>query len=546
MIVYVAFGLSSSLFMYCKGIAWAVLCVRASSTLHRQLFKSVIASTMGWFDKTPVGRILNRFSNDMNTIDRLMPLNMNSCFQLVGMNLSVIVLLAILVPWYLLSMPILFFMFFNTQSRYLASSRELKRIDSTSRSPIYASFSETLNGLTTIRSFGFESHFSSMHEAKVEISTRAIFAAKTLERWLAIRLEMIGNILVVAVCVVCVNMQSDISPAMIGLSLVYANTVTFTLSYAVRICAECENQMSSVERVRDYIENLPFESTANPQQPSDSWPTQGTIRINELTVKYRDDLEPALNKVSATIGNGHKIGVIGRTGSGKSTLALALFRLVNVAPNSIFIDEQDIAHLPLDVLRKRISIIPQDPVIFAGSVAFNLDPFGEHDEARLFQVLDEVQLGARVRSGGGLEQSVTESGANFSLGEVQLLCIARALLRDSKILVLDEATASVDDNTDKLIQSTIRTAFAKCTVLTIAHRIWTIIDSDKIMVLEKGEVIDMAPPLELYHKGGKFAELVAATGQQTKLVAAMEANVEPQAQDKVQPSTSATNSNEQL
>jgi len=489
---------------------------------------------LDWFDRTPVGRVLNRFSSDMNIIDRMLPntwgMNINSAFMIVGL----LTVIASVFPIFLVSVPVLFFIFRILQQHYLFSSRELKRIDSINRSPIYASFSEGLNGLATIRAFGFQELFNGIHKEKVDASSRAIFAAKVgLERWFAMRMENIGNAVVLFVAFLTVFQYVDfypmepVSAATTGLALVYGIQTTFILSWFVRMMAEMENQMNSVERCQAYVDDNDKEDTPDAKDVPDSWPSQGAIEVVDLSVRYRADLEPAVSGLSLSIQPGHKVGVVGRTGSGKSTLMLALFRMVSFE-GSITIDGIDIKTIALPKLRRALSVIPQDPVIFTGTVRFNLDPFSESSDDRVWEVLKEVHLDNRVEQAGGLEATVDEAGSNFSTGEVQLLCIGRALLRGCKILVLDEATASVDDTTDRLIQRTFRAAFKGCTILTIAHRIKTIIDSDRILVLDAGRVVDYDPPKVLLARStadSKFSQLVQASGQEDFLRAVVDGSV---------------------
>jgi ATP-binding cassette, subfamily C (CFTR/MRP), member 1 len=522
MLVYGALGLASGVFTYIRSIGIATLGVRGSTALHAQLYDSVLSSRLDWFDKTPVGRILNRFSQDLNIIDRMLPFNWGMCVHSSTMVLGCVIILAVVFPLFLVSVPFLAVIYRSTQLKYLESSRELKRMEALARSPVYASFSEALNGLTTIRAYGFQDTFVTVHEDKVEASNRAHFAGKVaVERWLALRLEMIGNVVIGCVAVLAV-VQTDVPPALVGLALVYATQMTFMLGWTVRTFGETENMMNSVERVQEYIDaGDRHEATPNAIVVAESWPSQGRVEFQDLTVKYRADLEPAVSDLSFTVEPGQKVGVVGRTGAGKSSVMLALFRMVDWT-GRILIDGVDIATVDLSVLRSHVSIIPQDPVLFLGTIKFNLDPFDEHTEDALWAALDKVHLKKRILegTGNGIHEKVAEAGTNFSQGEIQLICIARAVLRGCKILVLDEATASVDDASDTLLQKTFRTSFVGCTMLTIAHRIKTIIDSDKILVLDQGRLVDFDTPAALLdQEEGRFLSLVQSSGQEEFLKA---------------------------
>jgi ABC-type multidrug transport system fused ATPase/permease subunit len=396
---------------------------------------------------------------------------------------------------------------------YRQVARELKRLDSISRSPVFAHFGESVDGLSTIRSFQRQELFRRGNEVRLENSDAAYYALKVVDRWLSVRLELLGNVVVflAALLVVMTNARSGTS----GLSINNALGVTGLLNWAVRNGAELEALMNSVERVSYTTEQTPQEQQqgttlvqgSNSQNSEGSgnlaasgWPWQGQLRFDDVTMRYRDDTSDVLRGVSLDLRPGEMVGVVGRTGSGKSSLFRALLRLTELEKGSISIDGVDIAGVDLGVLRSRIAIIPQEPVLFSGTLRRNLDPFNTCSDDRLWSALRRSNLENTVRSlPGGLMFEVNEGGDNFSLGQRQLVCLARALVRQSKVLLLDEATSSVDHNTDVLIQNTIREEARsnRCTVVTIAHRLDTILDSDRVLVMEEGAVAEFARPAQL-------------------------------------------------
>jgi ABC-type multidrug transport system fused ATPase/permease subunit len=410
--------------------------------------------------------------------------------------LSIGFVISFVTPFFLVPLLPITYLYYFMQQYYLCSSREVQRLDSVSKSPIYALFGETLNGITTIRSFGVTQEFIANNERKVDKNTRALFVFNGIARWLAIRLEFMCNVVVSLAALFCVLERDNITPGLAGLSLTYSLQLTTVLNFLVRQSAEVETNIVSVERIVEYSD-LPIEAPYKIPETSIpvGWPHAGEIQLNNVKLRYRTGLDLVLHGITATIHPREKIGIVGRTGAGKSSLFLALFRMVEAAEGSIYIDKVNIAKIGLSDLRSRLAIIPQDPTLFIGTVRSNLDPFGEHSDAEVWDTLESIYMkDAIVNLPEKLEAPVVENGDNFSVGQRQLLCLGRALLRKSKILLMDEATASVDMETDELIQKTIREKFKDMTVLTIAHRINTILDASRVMVLERGLIAEFDTP----------------------------------------------------
>ncbi|KAK7086872.1 Canalicular multispecific organic anion transporter 1 [Halocaridina rubra] len=382
---------------------------------------------------------------------------------------------------------------------YVASSRQLKRIESVSRSPIYSHFQETIQGSSTIRAYNKQHEFITESDKKVDFNQICNYPSVMANRWLAIRLEFIGNVMTFFAALFAVMGRGVISAGIVGLSVSYALSVTQTLNWLVRMTSDVETNIVAVERIKEYTEvtqEAPWEVPGN--KPQKDWPEEGVVEFVNYSTRYREGLDLVLKNIKCKINKGEKVGIVGRTGAGKSSLTLGLFRIIESAGGSIVIDNVNISKIGLHDLRGQLTIIPQDPVLFSGSLRMNLDPFNKYEDAKIWLALELAHLKDFV-SGltSGLQHEVAEGGENLSVGQRQLVCLARALLRKSRVLVLDEATAAVDLETDDLIQQTIRREFADCTVITIAHRLNTIMDSSRILVLSQGEIKEFDTPSAL-------------------------------------------------
>ncbi|XP_017473672.1 PREDICTED: multidrug resistance-associated protein 1 isoform X5 [Rhagoletis zephyria] len=496
--VYGAFGFGQVIFSYYSVLTISLGGIYASIILHDFLVVNVFRLSMEFFDTTPLGRIINRFSKDIDVIDNAIPQLLRAGISQVFSVLATIVVISMSTPIFLAVIVPIALLYYFAQRFYVATSRQLMRLESVSRSPIYTHFSETITGVTTIRAYMVQDRFIDESDNRVDKNQVCKYPSLIANRWLAIRLEMVGNLIILFAALFAV-LGGQSNPGLVGLSVSYALQVTQTLNWLVRMTSDIETNIVAVERIKEYGETkqeAPWE-LENSKVPRD-WPVEGQVVFDNFKVRYREGLDLVLHGVSFTIAGGEKVGIVGRTGAGKSSLTLSLFRIIEAAGGRILIDGIDIATLGLHMLRSRLTIIPQDPVLFSGTLRINLDPFEVKSDDELWKALELSHLKAFVKSlPAGLNHEISEGGENLSVGQRQLVCLARALLRKTKVLVLDEATAAVDLETDDLIQKTIRSEFKDCTVLTIAHRLNTILDSDKVIVLNKGEITEFASPTEL-------------------------------------------------
>jgi ABC-type multidrug transport system fused ATPase/permease subunit len=497
--VYAGLGIGQAVAVMAGAIVMAFGTLKASSIMHFEMLNHVLRSPMSWFDSTPIGRIVNRFGKDIDVTDNQLPQNMRSFLSCLFEVMATLVVISYTTPIFISVIIPTGILYFFVQRFYVATSRQLKRLESVSRSPIYSHFGETLTGASTIRAYSVQDRFTLESEAKVDHNQIAYYPSIICNRWLAIRLETVGNFIIFAASFFAVIGGRSMQSGLVGLSITYALQITQTLNWLVRMSSDVETNIVAVERIKEYAET-PQEAAweIEERKPPKTWPELGRIHFNSFQARYREGLDLVLKNINCSIMPGEKIGIVGRTGAGKSSLTLGIFRIVEAAGGSIVIDEQNISELGLHDLRGRITIIPQDPVLFSGSLRMNLDPFNSYSDETVWRSLELSHLKSFVKGlSAGLEHEVSEGGENLSVGQRQLVCLARALLRKTKILVLDEATAAVDLETDDLIQQTIRTEFKDCTVLTIAHRLNTIMDSTRVMVLDKGEIREFDTPASL-------------------------------------------------
>ncbi|KAM4788294.1 ATP-binding cassette sub-family C member 4 isoform 7-T7 [Cyanocitta cristata] len=471
----ISFGIIRSLLVF------RVL-VNSGQNLHNKMFQSILKAPVLFFDRNPIGRILNRFSKDIGHLDDLLPLTFLDFVQTLLQIFGVVAVAVAVIPWILIPLIPLFILFIFLRRYFLDTSRDIKRLESTTRSPVFSHLSSSLQGLWTIRALKAEERFQKLFDAHQDLHSEAWFLFLTTSRWFAVRLDAICAIFVIVVAFGSLLLAKTLNAGQVGLALSYAITLMGTFQWGVRQSAEVENLMISVERVMEYTElekEAPWETN---KHPPTEWPNQGMIAFENVNFTYSLDGPLVLRHLSVLIKPKEKVGIVGRTGAGKSSLIAALFRLAE-PEGRIWIDNYLTSELGLHDLRKKISIIPQEPVLFTGTMRKNLDPFNEYTDEELWNALEEVQLKEVVEDlPNKMETQLAESGSNFSVGQRQLVCLARAVLKKNRILIIDEATANVDPRTDELIQKTIRETFAHCTVLTIAHRLNTIIDSDRIML----------------------------------------------------------------
>uniref|UniRef100_A0A672ZTF0 ATP-binding cassette, sub-family C (CFTR/MRP), member 4 n=1 Tax=Sphaeramia orbicularis TaxID=375764 RepID=A0A672ZTF0_9TELE len=504
----IIFGFMRNLFLF-------NVLVRCAQALHNRMFNSILRTPVRFFDINPIGRILNRFSKDIGMLDSNMPWTFVDFIQVFLQILGVICVAASVIPLILVPVIPLLGVFLWLRRYFLRTSRDIKRLESTTRSPVFSHLSSSLQGLWTIRAFGAEERFQKTFDAHQDLHSGAWFLFLTTSRWFAVRLDGICSIFVTVTTFGCLLLRHQLDAGSVGLALSYAVTLMGMFQWGVRQSAEVENMMTSVERVVEYTElenEAPWETQ---KRPPPDWPSNGLVKFDGVSFSYSPEGPVVLHNMKAMFRPKEKVGIVGRTGAGKSSLVSALFRLAE-PKGRIYIDGILTSEIGLHDLRQKMSIIPQDPVLFTGSMRKNLDPFNQHTDEELWNALQEVQLKSVVEElPGKLETVLAESGSNFSVGQRQLVCLARAILRKNRILIIDEATANVDPRTDELIQRTIREKFSECTVLTIAHRLNTIIDSDRILVLDAGRIHAYDEPYTLLQdEDGIFYKMVQQTGKQ--------------------------------
>ncbi|KAM9447563.1 ATP-binding cassette sub-family C member 4-like isoform 4-T5 [Salvelinus alpinus] len=512
--VYAGLTGATIIFGFLRSLVFFNVLVNSAQTLHNRMFTAILRTPVRFFDVNPIGRILNRFSKDIGYLDSLLPWTFVDFIQVFLQILGVIIVAAAVIPWILIPVVPLLVVFLFLRRYFLQTSRDIKRLESTTRSPVFSHLSSSLQGLWTIRAFKAQQRFQQAFDAHQDLHSEAWFLFLTTSRWFALRLDGICSIFVTLTTFGCLFLRDDLKAGAVGLALSYAVTLVGMFQWGVRQSAEVENMMTSVERVVEYTElesEAPWETD---KRPPPDWPQHGFITFDQVNFSYYADSPPVLKDITAVFRSREKVGIVGRTGAGKSSLISALFRLAE-PDGRISIDGVLTAEIGLHTLRQRISIIPQDPVLFTGTMRKNLDPFSQHTDEDLWNALGEVQLRTVVEElPGRLETVLAESGSNFSVGQRQLVCLARAILRRNKILIIDEATANVDPRTDGLIQQTIREKFRECTVLTIAHRLNTIIDCDRILVLDAGRIQEYDEPyVLLQNQEGVFYQTVQQTGK---------------------------------
>uniref|UniRef100_A0A8D3BPW0 Multidrug resistance-associated protein 4 n=1 Tax=Scophthalmus maximus TaxID=52904 RepID=A0A8D3BPW0_SCOMX len=505
---------TSVVFGFLRSLVFFNVLVSSSQTLHNRMFSAILRTPVRFFDINPVGRILNRFSKDIGYLDSLLPWTFADFIQVFLQVTGVVAVAAVIMPWIIIPIVPLLVVFLFLRCYFLQTSRDIKRLESTTRSPVFSHLSSSLQGLSTIRAFKVQQRFQQMFDKYQDLHSEAWFLFLTTSRWFAVRLDGICSVFVTITAFGCIYLRDGLEPGAVGLALSYAVTLTGMFQWGVRQSAEIENMMTSVERVVEYAElesEAPWETD---KQPPQDWPKNGSITFDRVNFSYSASEPLVLKNLSVVFTSREKVGIVGRTGAGKSSLISALFRLAE-PEGRIIIDDFLTSSLGLHTLRQRMSIIPQDPVLFTGTMRKNLDPFRQHTDEDLWNALQEVQMKAVVEElPNKLETVLTESGSNFSVGQRQLVCLARAILRKNRILIIDEATANVDPRTDGLIQQTIRDKFQECTVLTIAHRLNTIIDCDRILVLDAGRIRECDEPyVLLQNQDGIFYQMVQQTGR---------------------------------
>ncbi|XP_075979217.1 putative multidrug resistance-associated protein lethal(2)03659 [Anticarsia gemmatalis] len=492
-----------------KSIVYFWACMRSSISLHNQMFVNIMGATMRFFDTNPSGRILNRFSKDMGMIDEVLPRLSLEAIQISMVMLGIIVMVAIVNPLMLLTTLVCGVAMYFWTAMYLVTAQGIKRVEGVTRSPVFSHVTATMSGLATVRASDAQKMLLKQFDDKQDIHTAAWYLSLVANAAFVIWLSLICATYVIVVGYTFLFMDDGTTKSgNVGLAISQGLILVNMVQYGVKQGADVVAQMTSVERILQYT-SLPQESKDGVSPPN-NWPQQGRVDFKDLSLRYSEGAEPVLKELNVKIESGWKVGVVGRTGAGKSSLISALFRLAPIE-GSIYIDDIDATKLKLEELRSKISIIPQEPVLFSASLRYNMDPFEKYTDADIWNALEQVEIKSSITS---LSAPVAAGGLNFSAGERQLLCLARAALAHNKILVLDEATANVDPTTDAMIQKSIRKHFADCTVLTVAHRLHTVADSDRVIVIEAGQIIEFGHPHQLLKNDeGHFSSMVKELGQ---------------------------------
>ena len=563
--IYCIIGVTTGLIVLIRGVLFGFFTKKSAQQIQSSVLWNILRSPISWFDVTPTGRILNRTNKDQDDVDQALPWTLQFAMQNVLVLLSTVVMIGIITPLFLIIAGVFTILYSRWLKRFLRASREIKRLEMASRSPIIQLIGEIANGTTVIRAFNATNDYVAAYAKNFNRFLVASYNSVGIARWIAIRSELFGAITVAGAAylgVLSKEFNYDSNAGLVGLSITWALQITAVLSFTIKILADSELQMSSYERLLEYA-NMNKQEAAfeKPESQVANWPFEGKYEMDNIAYRYRPELDRVIHGISFSVKQHEKIGVVGRTGSGKSTLILGLLRILELVEGegkeqkgSIKLDGVNIADLGLHDVRKRITLIPQDPTLFTGTIRSNIDPFEEFQDDKIIDALKKVQIwdalkefvekpeetknpkskkgskakkitqpngylttdtaliSDKIPESKRLDMLVDDGGSNFSLGQRQLLCMARALIRGSKVLLMDEATANIDEKTDHLLQQMIKTEFKDTTVITIAHRLNTIIQYDKILILENGRIADFDTPLNLIRKEGLFSGLIKENG----------------------------------
>ncbi|KAJ5933474.1 P-loop containing nucleoside triphosphate hydrolase protein [Penicillium verhagenii] len=518
--IYVAFAVCEWLVGSAVNVITFFPALRASERLFEQCLRGVLSAPLQWLDAVPVGQILNRFSFDLNVVDSRICLNLIHMLA-AGLECGSVIVAGVIVNPLLIIpiVPLTSACVYFTRT-YFVAAREVKRIENIARSPVFEKFNSSLAGLWTIRAYGKPEIYIEQMQQLVDGHARAYWHQWLLTRWLGTRINIIGAIFTTCVAVL-VTSQAGADAPTAGFAIGFAIQLSSAMTMLTQAYTGWELDLNSVDRLLEYSDMEPEKYDGI--DPPAAWPTEGRLDINDLTVKYAPDLPPVLSGLNITIEGNQRVGIVGRTGAGKSSLALALFRFLEASQGQILIDGVDISKITLTCLRSRLAIIPQNPMLFSGNVRSNLDPFQEHDDSELLSALAQVRgttSTAKLPS-SELENAISEGGLNLSQGQRQLLCLARAIVSNPKILIMDEATSAVDHATDEKIQQALRTRFGhgSSTLIVIAHRLSTIADFDHILVLDRGMAVESGPPRDLITlENGIFRAMVEKDGDRDQLL----------------------------
>ncbi|XP_043265995.1 ATP-binding cassette subfamily C member 4-like [Colletes gigas] len=511
--IYGSFIIGSIVMTTIRNLVFYKICMNASKNLHNQMFSSLLKAPMQFFDTHPSGRILNRFSKDVGAVDEILPRTMIESIQIFTVMIGILAQVLIINWWTVFPMFVMGFLYWEIRTIYLKTAQDMKRFEGATKSPVFSHVSSSLLGLTTIRSASAQEMLRKEFDVHQDLHTSAYYLTLATSTAFGFALDIVSICFITFITYSFILFDDGNTFAgNVGLAISQVLILCGMLQHGMRQTAETIAQMTSVERILQFTQldkEGPFESEPN-KKPSAEWPSNGELNFDHLYLRYDESAPPVLKDLSFLIKSGEKVGIVGRTGAGKTSLISALFRLTKLE-GSIYIDNYDTKQVGLHDLRKKISIIPQEPILFSATLRDNLDPFHNFDDITLWAALEDVELKTSVSS---LDYYVEQGGTNFSVGQRQLLCLARAIIRNNKILLLDEATANVDPTTDALIQKTIRQNFKNCTVVTIAHRLNTIMDSDKVLVMDHGQAVEFDHPFVLLqNEKGYFHSMLKETGQ---------------------------------
>ncbi|XP_021375726.1 multidrug resistance-associated protein 5-like [Mizuhopecten yessoensis] len=498
-----------------KGVISGAVLIKATVTLHNNAVGRVMSAPMQFFDANPPGRLLNRFSRDVEDVDVFLPNLIDNLLQVTVLIIASIVSASYNFPFLLIAVVPVGFYCYIIKTMAAVSVLNIKRLENVVRSPLISHVTTSCNGLSTIVSYSQENNFVNGSQEYSDKTSMGLFLFESCIKWMGLRLDFGGSVLTIVITIIVLFTKGTISPALAALSLTMSLNMTSVIQFFARMLNEVESRFTCIERIHEY-EILDIERETGSSKVDENWPSQGRITFSNVMMKYRSDMDLVLQNISFDILPKQKVGIVGRTGAGKSSLAAALFRLTDISGGQVVIDDVEIGTVSRKLLRSMLSSIPQDPVLFAGTLRYNLDPFEKYTDADIWTALEQVHMKEKMKL---LEQTlalyIVENGENFSVGERQLICLARAILRQNKILLLDEATASIDTSTDALIQETIRDSFSDCTVLTIAHRLNTVLHCDVILVMEAGQVIETGnPQMLLQNPYSQFNNMIRAQSVQ--------------------------------
>ncbi|XP_017480560.1 PREDICTED: multidrug resistance-associated protein 7 [Rhagoletis zephyria] len=497
--IFASLAALNSISTIARAFLFASAGIKAAKYIHDRLLRKVLFAKFNFFDITSVGRIINRFSSDTYTVDDSLPFIMNILLaQLLGLAGALCISLYAM-PWLGLIIIPMVPIYLNLQYRYRYASRDIKRLSSNALSPLYTHFTETLQGLVTIRTMRASARFQRDFHAKLEESIKAQLTSTAAQQWLSLRLQLLGVFLVAGAGFLAAITSAHVTnPGLVGLAISYALSITGLLGGLLNAVAETEQEFVAIERVNEYLQLEGEENAEGTCDPPFGWPSQGALKFQNVELRYRDNLAPALHDINLRTEAFERVGIVGRTGAGKTTLVAALMRVAPLSRGEITLDCVNLKTLALKVLRERLGIIPQEPFLFEGTVRENLDPRCSHYDSEIWHALASCHAATQlVQSLGGLDGRIEKGGINLSAGQRQLMCLARGLLKNAKVVCIDEGTSNLDDESAIAMQQALRNSFKSSTVLFIAHRLRGLQLMDRIIVIEHGEIKEEGTPQDL-------------------------------------------------